>query len=118
LRRLRRRPSRVRRAARADSRRDPALAQPEQRAANLAAQRAAHSSFHLGEHRRRFGARDRAERSRDRTRAHAGRGAQLVKTRERLGGGRCRVEARFAELGVFVFDVVSHRLKLKAGENQ
>ena len=92
-------------AALSRSRRDSALAQPEERAADFAAQRAARPRFHCGEHRRRLHARDRAERARDRARAHAGRGAQLAQARERLGGRRGRVEPGRAQLFILMFDV-------------
>ena len=95
--------------ARGGGRRDSALAQPEERAPDFAAQRAARPRFHLGEHRRRFRARDRAERARDRARAHAGRGAQFAQARERLDGRRGRVEAGRAEACVLVLEVgLSH----------
>ena len=110
-RRGRRRSRRPRRRLRYVGRRDTALAQPVERAADLAAQRAARSRFHRGEHCRRLRARDRAERARYRSGTNPGRGTQLAQARERLGGWRGRVEARCAEACVLVLDVgVSHCL--------
>ncbi len=109
-RRGRRRRRRPRRGCRDRSRRDSALSQPEKRAADFAAERAARPRFHRGEHRRRLRARDCAERARDRERTDAGRGAQLAQARDRLGGRRGRVETGRAEICVLALRVaVSHR---------